>query len=153
MPINNLTQLRTLAPELTPERLSSYLVEAGKEFSFTGFSTYFAVAKRTLQLTSRDGLLEGLEAEERNQLLSEPDGLIVREISSLLGEAESFPSAWRFVRRDWTFSPQFRSLLGAVIDPDNPVSGPLMQRYIARACGVPIPLDATHVPLEFRRER
>ena len=31
--------------------------------------------------------------------------------------------------------------------------GPALQRLLAIANGAPIPEDATHVPLEFRRER
>lgn len=153
MATKNLTRLLSQCPELERERLKGYLIEAAKEFSFTGFSSYFALAKRTLQLVHRDHHLDGLEAADRAELLSEPDGLLVREIASLIPEAHEFPSAWRFVRRTWEFSPQFRSSLGVIVDPDNPMGGPAMQRHIARACGVMVPLDASRVPLEYRRER
>jgi hypothetical protein len=55
--------------------------------------------------------------------------------------------------RDPQDSPQFQSVIGARIDPDDPVSGPALQRLLAIANGAPVPEDATHVPLELRRER
>jgi len=149
----NLQQVLDACPSLDRDRIKQYLAEAGKEFSFTGFSSYFALAKRTLQLAARDGHLEPMPAADRDSLLSEPDGIIIRELSSLIREVPDFPSAWRFVRRDWTFSPQFQSVIGAQINSDDPVSGPRMQRLLAIANGVPIALDAKQVPLEYRRER
>lgn len=149
----NLQQLLAACPTLDRPRLMQYLAEAGKEFSFTGFSSYFALAKRTLQLAARDGHLDPLPEDARAELLSEPDGIIVRELSSLIREVPDFPSAWRFVRRDWSFSAKFQSVIGELIDPDDPVSGPRMQRLLAIANGVPIDRDAKQVPLQFRRER
>jgi hypothetical protein len=155
MPPKNLQQLLAACHPsgLDRERLKQHLCEAGKEFSFTGFSTYFALAKRTLQLVARDGYMSAMEPADRESVLSEPSGIIVREISSMIREVPDFPSAWRFVRRSWEFSEQFQSVIGPMINPDDPVSGPRMQRLLAIANGVPIHLDAKHVPVEFRRER
>lgn len=153
MTTTHLKQLLDTSGTLTRERLGQYLAEAGKEFSFTGFSSYFALAKRTLQLAARDGHMDALAPADRDALLAEPNSVIIREISSMIREVPDFPSAWRFVRRDWTFSPQFQSVIGALIDPDDPVSGPRMQRLLAIANGVPITTDAKQIPLEFRRER
>lgn len=97
--------------------------------------------------------MEPMSVADRDSLLSEPDGIIVRELSSLIRDVPDFPSAWRFVRRDWSFSPQFQSVIGAQISHDDPVSGPRMQRMLAIANGVPIALSAKQVPLEYRRER
>lgn len=132
-----------------------YMAEASKEFSFTGFSSYFALVRRTFQLMGHDEpqLLVDLSEEDRIELLGEPSGLLTREVAGLLPEAKEVVCAWRFVRRDWTFSKQFRSEIGVVIDPENPMNGPLLQKHLARVCGVRIPLDARKVPLEFRRER
>jgi hypothetical protein len=150
--IDRLSQLTEPATALTIERLQGYLVEAGKEFSFTGFSSYSALARRTLQLADRDDRLDGLPADDRDRALSTPDGTLVREIVGLIPRTEDFPCAWRFVRRDWTFGTEFRSLLGDLID-DEGIDGARLQRLIAIACGVPIDPGAEVVPHAYRRER
>jgi hypothetical protein len=151
MAVTNLSQITTPLTGLTLERLQGYLIEAGKEFSFTGFSTYFALAKRTLQLSDRDGHFDGLAADDREQMLSEPDGLLIRGILGMIPQTPDFPSAWRFVRRDWAFSDRFRSIVASELG--STLSGGRLQRLLAISAGVPIGLDDELVPLPYRRER
>jgi hypothetical protein len=151
VPVSDLAEITEPATGLTRRLLAGYMVEAGKEFSFTGFSTYAVLARRTLQLADRDAWFDGLDPADREGLLAEPAGSLVRGIVGLVAEAPDFPGAWRFVRRDWTFSPAFRSVVGHRMREE--VDGARLQHLIAIACGVPIGEHDDVVPPALRRER